>query len=135
MRASSGAAHLDIPIALVHRRSIGYPQNVDPNKFTLITPFSSERDQWMHSKCINIHDYKSPVYELTDDYDGCRALTKNFFMLLDSYQNHPEAKSLGPDGKQCEFDTRGLLRRTSSRTGRRSTSGRNPTGIGKKAKT
>jgi hypothetical protein len=65
----------------------------------------------MHSKCINIHDYKSPVYELTDDYDGCRALTKNFFMLLDSYQNHPEAKSLGPDGKPCEFDTRGLLQR------------------------
>jgi hypothetical protein len=89
----------------------GYPQNVDPNKFTLITPFSSERDQWMHSKCINIHDYKSPVYELTDDYDGCRALAKNFFMLLDSYQNHPETKSLGPDGKKCEFDTQGLLRR------------------------
>jgi len=32
-------------------------------------------------------------------------------MLLDSYQNHPEAKSLGPNGKQCEFDTRGLLKR------------------------
>jgi hypothetical protein len=32
-------------------------------------------------------------------------------MLLDSYQNHPKAKSLGPDGKPCEFDTRGLLQR------------------------
>jgi hypothetical protein len=32
-------------------------------------------------------------------------------MLLDSYQNHPEAKSLGPDGQSCEFDTRGLLQR------------------------
>lgn len=32
-------------------------------------------------------------------------------MLLDSYQNHPEAKSLGPNGKPCEFDTRGLLQR------------------------
>ena len=89
----------------------GYPQNIDPNKFTLITSFSSERDQWMRSKCINIHDCESPVYELTDDYDGRRALVKNFFMLLDSYQNHPEAKSLGPDGKPCEFDTRGLLQR------------------------
>jgi hypothetical protein len=89
----------------------GYPQNVDPNKFTLITSFSSERDQWMCSKCINIHDYQSPVYELTDEYDGRRALPKTSFMLLDSYQNHPEAKSLGPDGKPCEFDTRGLLQR------------------------
>ena len=89
----------------------GCPQNIDPNKFTLITPFSSERDQWMNSECLNIHDYKSPIYRLTDKYDGRRAVPKNFFMLLDSYQNHPEAKSLGPNGKPCEFDTRGLLRR------------------------
>jgi hypothetical protein len=89
----------------------GYPQNVDPNKFTLITAFSSERDEWMRAKRINIHDPESPIYGLTDDYDGRRALVKNFFMLLDSYENHPEAKSLSPDGKPCEFDTRGLLQR------------------------
>lgn len=91
--------------------AFGCPQNIDPNKFTLITPFSSERDEWMNSKCLNIHDYESPVYRLTDEYDGRSTLVKNFFMLLDSYQNHPEAKSLGPDGKTCEFDTRGLLLR------------------------
>jgi hypothetical protein len=89
----------------------GCPQNVDPDKFTLITQFSSVREEWMRAKCINIHDPESPVYELTDDYDGRRALAKNFFMLLDAYQNHPEAKSLGPNGKPCEFDTRGLLQR------------------------
>ena len=87
------------------------PQNVDPSKFTLITPFTSERGEWMSAKCVNIHDEQSPVYELTNDYDGRRALTKNFFMLLESYQNHPEAKSLGPDGKPCTFATRGLLQR------------------------
>jgi hypothetical protein len=65
----------------------------------------------MHSKCINIHDPQSRVYELTDEYDGRRAVPKNFFMLLESYQNHPEAKSLGPNGKACEFGTRGLLKR------------------------
>jgi hypothetical protein len=67
----------------------GFPENVDPNKFTLITPFSSERDQWMQSKCVNIHDPESPVYELTEDYDGRRALVKDFFMLLETYNNHP----------------------------------------------
>jgi hypothetical protein len=81
------------------------------NGHTLITAFSSERNQWMRAKCINIHDPQSPVYALTSEYDGRRAVPKNFFMLLDSYQNHPEAKSLGPDGKACEFDTRGLLQR------------------------
>lgn len=89
----------------------GYPQGVDPNKCMLITSFSSERDQWMRSKCINIYDPQSRVYELTDEYDGRRAVPKNFFMLLDSYQHHPEAKSLGPNGKPCESDTRGLLQR------------------------
>jgi hypothetical protein len=74
-------------------------------------PFSSERNEWMQSKCINIHDYQSPFYELAKKYDGRRAAPKNFFMLMESYQNHPEAKSLGPDGKQCEFDTQGLVKR------------------------
>jgi len=87
------------------------PQNVDREKFTLITPFSSKREQWMKLKCINVHDRDSPVYELADEYDGFRAVPKNFFMLLNSYQNHPEAKSLGPEGNPCEFDTRGLLQR------------------------
>jgi hypothetical protein len=89
----------------------GYPANVNPEKFTLITPFSSERDDWMNSRCTNIHDFESPVYELTDEYDGHGVVPKNFFMLLNAYQNHPEAKSLAPDGGPCEFDTRGLLQR------------------------
>jgi hypothetical protein len=89
----------------------GYPHGVDPNKCTFITSFSSEREKWMRSKCINIRDPESRVYELTDEYDGQRAMPKNFFMLLESYQNHPEAKSLGPDGRACEADTRGLLQR------------------------
>ena len=65
----------------------------------------------MRSKCINIHDPQSRIYELADEYDGRKAVPKNFFMLLESYQNHSEAKSLGPNGKPCESDTRGLLRR------------------------
>jgi len=65
----------------------------------------------MRSKCINIHDPQSRVFKLANEYDGPRAVPKNFFMLLESYQNHPEAKSLGPDGKPCESDTRGLLQR------------------------
>jgi hypothetical protein len=89
----------------------GYPLAADPNKFTLITAFSSEREEWMRAECINIHDPQSPIYELANEYDGHRAVPKNFFMLLDSYQNHAEAKSVGPNGKPYEFDTRGLLQR------------------------
>jgi hypothetical protein len=88
----------------------GYPQNVDPNKLTLITSFSTDRDEWMRAKCVNIHDPQSPTYELTDEYDGVRAVVKNFYLLLD-HKNHPEAKSLGPDGKPCDAETTGLLQR------------------------
>ena len=89
----------------------GYPEGADPNKFTLITSFSSDRKQWMQSKCVNIHEPKSRTYRLTDEYDGRNIVVKNFFILLNSYQNHPEAKSLGPDGNPCGIDTRGLLQR------------------------
>ena len=34
-----------------------------------------------------------------------------FARLLVEYQEHPEAKSLAPDGTECAADTRGLLRR------------------------
>jgi len=89
----------------------GTPEGVDPNKCTLLTRFTSERNEWMQSKCINIHDPQSPVYELADEYDGRRAVVKNFFMLLESYRLHPEAKSLGPDGEECGPETQGLLQR------------------------
>ena len=65
----------------------------------------------MRSKCVNIHDPQSPIYGLTDEYDGRRAVVKNFSMLMSQYQNHPEAKGLGPDGKPCAAETRGLLQR------------------------
>lgn len=54
---------------------------------------------------------QSRTYELANEYDGRKAVPKNFFSLLESYQHHPEAKSLGPTGKPCEFDRRGLLQR------------------------
>ena len=65
----------------------------------------------MNSKCVNIHDERSPVYELANEYDHHRALPKNLFTLLESYQSHPEAKSLGPDGNPCDSKTLGLLQR------------------------
>jgi hypothetical protein len=94
---------------------LGYPPGVNPANpnFTLITSSSSKREDWMKSKCINIHDCDSPEYRLKFDYtdDGISVSPVNFYQLVESYQDHPEAKSLGPDGKACRIDTRGLLQR------------------------
>jgi hypothetical protein len=93
----------------------GYPAGVNPANpnFTLITSFTSKREDWIKSKCINIHDCDSPNYRLKFDYtdDGASVSPVNFYQLVKSYQNHPEAKSLGPDGRPCEIDTWGLLQR------------------------
>jgi hypothetical protein len=50
----------------------------EPFNGTLITPFSSDRDQWIRSKCINIHDPDSPVYELADEYEPTRRYPRPF---------------------------------------------------------
>jgi len=93
----------------------GYPPGVNPADphFTMITQFTSERERWIKSKCANIHDPDSPTYRLSFDYTGDRLSVSpvNFYQLAESYQNHPEAKSLGPNAEPCEFDTCGLLQR------------------------
>lgn len=42
---------------------------------------------------------------------GKRAVVDTFENLLYRYLQHPEAKSLAPDGGPCKADTRGLLQR------------------------
>ena len=48
----------------------GYPPGVNPADphFTLITQLTSERKEWIKSKCTNIHDCDSPSYRLKFDY-------------------------------------------------------------------
>jgi hypothetical protein len=41
-----------------------------------------------------------------------------FAHIIEEYIRHPEAKSLGPDGKTCTAETRGLLQRAHITAGR-----------------
>jgi len=47
----------------------------------------------MRSKCINIHDPQSRVYELTDEYDGRRAIFINFFTLTPMNHSNKDGRS------------------------------------------
>jgi hypothetical protein len=99
----------------------GYPGSVsDPKKFSLVTSFESDQSKWHDSKCTNIGDPLNPdakCYTLITDFTsrlyGTKtvAIADTFKSLLYRYMMHPEAKSLGPDGKPCKRDTRGLLQR------------------------
>jgi hypothetical protein len=95
----------------------GFPANIDPERFRLVAPFESDQTKWKHLKCINIADPKDrQSYGLTTSFTssefGKRAVVETFENLFHRYMQHPEAKSLGPDGKPCKSDTRGLLGRS-----------------------
>jgi len=95
----------------------GYPANVDPEHFTLVAPFESDQKKWTLLECINISNPDDGrTYKLTTSFTspeyGERAVVNRFENLLYRYVQHPEAKSLAPDGSECKPDTRGLLQRT-----------------------
>ena len=90
-----------------HRRS--------NDKVLLVCPFSSDQEHWFGLECINVHDGKK--YKMLDCKENKNipynvVFPSQFSRLLIDYREHPEAKSLAPDGTPCKADTRGLLKRT-----------------------
>jgi hypothetical protein len=83
-----------------------HPRTRDELKLTLLTPFSKDRAGWAHSRCINTRDGKG--YRLDE---LLRADIVTLGDIVCGYVQHPEIKSLGPDGEKCKAHTRGLLRR------------------------
>jgi hypothetical protein len=84
-------------------------------KVLLVCAFSSKQEEWFDLECVNLHDGKK--YKMLN----CNKTNGNipynvvfplqFAHLLIQYQQHPEAKSLAPDGTACTADTQGLLQR------------------------
>ena len=94
----------------------GYPADIDPDKFTLVTPFEKDQRKWMDSVCINIDDSRGRTrYRFTTSFEsaayGERAVVATFGALLHDYLRHPESKSLAPNGESCRPETVGLLQR------------------------
>ena len=89
----------------------GYPAGVDRQRFTLMTPFTKNRKEWLNADCVNIYDGKdySLALEQTPRFD--KVIPKTFGYIMRLYPLHPEYKSLAPDGSPCNGNTRGLLQR------------------------
>jgi hypothetical protein len=86
-------------------------ENKPDNKPMVIVPHSSKQQEWKNLEGIDIRNkdrrgkYRS--YRLDDpDFHPF-----TYAHMIQDYVRHPEAKSLGPDGKPCTEDTRGLLQR------------------------
>lgn len=83
-----------------------HPRTRDVLKLTLLTPFNKKRSTWAKASCINTRD--GTTYRLNE---VSRADLITLGDILCGYIQHPEIKSLGPDGQKCKPETRGLLRR------------------------
>jgi len=83
-----------------------HPRTRQKAKLTLLTPFSKNREMWAKSLCVNTHD--GELHRL-DEISRADLITLGD--VLCGYIQHPEIKSLGPDGEKCTAETRGLLRR------------------------
>jgi hypothetical protein len=84
------------------------------DKVLLICPFSSKQDEWFDLECVNVHDgqnYKMVNCIKRKNIGNNVVFPSQFARLLIEYQEHPEAKSLAPDGSSCSRETRGLLKR------------------------
>lgn len=76
---------------------------------TLIAPFSKHSEEWLTQDYTEIHS--GEIVNLHGEYRGKKLLPQTLSSVLWRHYQHPEDKSLGPDGKRCGQYTSGLLHR------------------------
>jgi hypothetical protein len=99
---------MQAPIIAPLTHSVG----VHHDKFTLVGPRTDDAASWEDLTYYNLHDGKPFKLLNVKQRDGAnRVIGRGYASILDAYRFHPEAKFLGPDGRPCGKDTRGLLQR------------------------
>ena len=90
-----------------------------PNRKPLvIVPFMSKQSEWHNLFGIDIHnkDRRGHYRRYRMNNPNFRPFT--YGHMMEDYICHPEAKSLGPDGRPCTVETHGLLQRAHITAGR-----------------
>ena len=93
--------------------TVGYPQGVDRARFTLIAPFTKDRDKWLTLSCIDVGDGKEYELSMVHDVRRSKAIAQTYGYVLQLYPYREESKSLAPDGSPCTARTRSVLQRAS----------------------
>jgi hypothetical protein len=94
-----------------------FPPGLNRATLNFIVPFESDRRKWEKLKGINLLDGR--IYRIATMPDGRRdtVVPDSCGIILAQYLQHPEVKSLAPNGSACVGSTRGLLRRASIHAG------------------
>src|SRR5205085_2640066 len=89
----------------------GHPAGADPTKFHLVARYERDSRKWLTTEWTDIHSGVTyPV--TTGSYPHADfARVKSFGDILAEFRTHPEPKSAGPNGEECDRTTVGLLRR------------------------
>jgi hypothetical protein len=98
--------------------TVGYPQGVDRARFTLIAPFTKDRDAWLRLRCIDVADGTDHELSLAHDTRRRKVISQTYGYVLHLYPYREESKSLAPDGSPCVARTRGVLQRATVIAGR-----------------
>jgi hypothetical protein len=94
----------------------GYPAGFDRSNFKFITAPESNQTKWKTLKGVNLLDVnvgRTYQISMTPDPSQRKVIPESMRIILRQYLEHPEAKSLGPDGSVYLGTTTGLLRRSS----------------------
>src|SRR5262249_44903705 len=81
--------------------------NLTDEPLLLLGPFVKDSRRWRTMRYVNI--YNGKLYTL--EPPTLLAVPHTFDLMFAQYWQHPEFKSLAPDGNPCKGDTRGLLMR------------------------
>jgi hypothetical protein len=74
----------------------GHPEGVDPTRFHLVAPWSSEPDEWLELPWFDLYSGREFRLTTTDDFGASgRVLVKTHRDVLAAYGLHPEVKSRG----------------------------------------
>ena len=92
---------------------LGYPLTADPDRFTLIAPFTDDASRWYKITYLNIHDGKWFYLAPLEKKESFEASPYTLDDIVALYHTRPEWKSSAPDGASCGWQTAGLLQRSS----------------------
>jgi len=105
-----------------HVEHFSLPIGVDPKHFQLIAPYDPDARNWTRMTWIDRHSGETYRITVEDDEKAhMRAgpvLVKTYGSVIEEYENHPEPKCAGTDGKPCKQRTTGLLQRRHVRIGK-----------------
>jgi hypothetical protein len=109
-----------------HALPLQLPEGASPAHVQLIAPYNADPRRWVFMTWMDY--YSGNRYAITTASNSSSGVVrvKSYADVFEEYRNHPEPKSLGPDGEPCG-------RATSGELSRRPVFGMYPIYIGKEA--